>query len=228
MFTDVVVNIDGQTTFGGFTYEGFSFPDVATMVEAARGNLESNAVYSSSQANTAVTVSPRAGYQKAYMDAAALQIKPMQDAKAAVTNMAQILNTDADVHFGFAAFDSNVGTTPASTETWYDLDDYTPYGTQKGYPLPHVIIDPTNGHTGFTDVNTAINSCVSMGSTNIGAAVHAAVADLKSNSRQGSTKAIILFTDGEPTVPSGPLSDDPLANARMAAVEARDAGTVSR
>ena len=43
VFTDVVVNIDGQTTFGGFTYEGFSFPDVATMVEAARGNLERGA-----------------------------------------------------------------------------------------------------------------------------------------------------------------------------------------
>ncbi len=63
-----------------------------------------------------------------------------------------------------------------------------------------------------------------MGATNIGASVHAAVQDLKNNSRTGSVKAIILFTDGEPTVPAGPLSSDPEANARLAAVEARDAG----
>ncbi len=83
---------------------------------------------------------------------------------------------------------------------------------------------PTAGNTQFDKVNDALNSCVAMGSTNIGAAVHAATQDLKTNARLGSVKAILLFTDGEPTVPSGPLSADPKANARMAAVEARDAG----
>lgn len=224
VFTDVVVNIDGQPSFGGTSYGGYSFPDLATLTEAARGNLESDSVYRSSRANTAVFVAPRAGYQKAYFEAAAKQVKPMKDAQTALNTMTQILNTDADVHFGFVAFDSSVGTDATSTETWYDIDDYAPYGARKGYPIPHVHIDATAGKTAYTEVNKAIDSCVPMGATNIGGAVHAAVADLKSHSRLGSTKAIVLFTDGEPTVPSGPLSTDPKANARMAAVEARDAG----
>ena len=224
VFTDVVVNIDGNSTFGGTSYGGFSFPDVATLTEAARGNLESDSVYKSSKANTAVTVSPRAGYQKAYFEAAAKQVKPMKEAQNALATLTQILNTDADVHFGFVAFDSTVGSDATSTETWYDLDDYAPYGAKKGYPIPHVGIDPTAGKSAYTEVNNAIELCVPMGATNIGGAVHAAVDDLKSRSRLGSTKAIVLFTDGEPTVPSGPLSSDPKANARMAAVEARDAG----
>ncbi len=224
VFTDVVVNIDGQTTFAGASYGGFAFPDIATLTEAARGNLESDSVYRSSKANTAVFVSPRAGYQKAYFEAAAKQLKPMKEAQTALSTMTQILNTDADVHFGFVAFDSSVGSDANSTETWYDLDDYAPYGAKKGYPIPHVLIDSAAGKTAYAEVNKAIDSCVPMGATNIGGAVHSAVQDLKSHSRLGSTRAIVLFTDGEPTVPSGPLSSDPKANARMAAVEARDAG----
>lgn len=224
VFTDVVVNIDGQTTFAGASYGGFAFPDIATLTEAARGNLESDSVYRSSKANTAVFVSPRAGYQKAYFEAAAKQLRPMKEAQTALNTMTQILNTDADVHFGFVAFDSSVGSDANSTETWYDLDDYAPYGAKKGYPIPHVLIDATAGKTAYAEVNKAIDSCVPMGATNIGGAVHSAVEDLKSHSRLGSTRAIVLFTDGEPTVPSGPLSSDPKANARMAAVEARDAG----
>jgi Flp pilus assembly protein TadG len=224
VFTDVVVNIDGQTTFAGASYGGFAFPDIATLTEAARGNLESDTVYRSSKANTAVFVSPRAGYQKAYFEAAAKQLKPMKEAQTALNTMTQILNTDADVHFGFVAFDSSVGSNANSTETWYDLDDYAPYGAKKGFPIPHVLIDATAGKTAYAEVNKAIDSCVPMGATNIGGAVHSAVEDLKSHSRLGSTRAIVLFTDGEPTVPSGPLSSDPKANARMAAVEARDAG----
>lgn len=224
VFTDAVVNIDGQPTFGGFSYGGFDFPSIGVLVEAARGNLESNALYTSSKANTAFTVSPRPGYQKAYLEAAAKKINPMQDAKDALSTMVSIINTDVDGHFGFVAFDSTVGTDATSTENWYDLDDYAPYGAKKGFPIPHVVIDPGPGNTRFSEVNTAIESCVPMGATNIGAAVHAAVQDLKAKSRPGSTKAIILFTDGEPTVPSGPLSSDPKANARMAAKEASDAG----
>lgn len=223
-YTDVVVNLDGNTVFGGGTYGGYYFPDVATLVEASRGNLESNAVFTSSKANTAVSVAPRPGYQKAYFEAAAKQLKPIADAKSALLTMTQILNTDADTHFGFVAFDGDIGTNASSTDPWYNLDDYTPYGSKQNYPLPRIPVSNVAGNSQYTAVNDAINSCVSMGATNIGGAVHAAVEDLKSKNRTGSVKAIILFTDGEPTVPSGPLSSDPFTNARMAAKEARDAG----
>ena len=82
-----------------------------------------------------------------------------------------------------------------------------------------------SGTGSYGTVNTAIKSCIAMGSTNIGASIHAAVQDMKLNARPGTIHAIILFTDGEPTLPSGPLdTTDPLANARMAAVEANNAG----
>lgn len=223
-FTDMVVNIDGNSIFSGFTYDGFAFPDKATLVEAARGNLESSAVFNSSKANTSVSVSPKSGYQKAYYEAASKQLKPIADAKVAVLAMTELLNTAAETHFGFVAFDGSIGTAPDSTEQWDSVDDISNYGEKRSFPLPRVVIDKAAGATQYDKVNTAIKSCVAMGATNIGASVHAAVQDLKSNSRAGSVKAIILFTDGIPTVPGGPLNSDPKANARMAAVEARDAG----
>ncbi|MBS2004862.1 MAG: VWA domain-containing protein [Cyanobacteria bacterium SZAS LIN-5] len=224
-FTDMVVNIDGNQTFSSFEYQGYSFPNLNTLIEAARGNLENDAVFKSSKANTSVTVSPRPGYQKAYLDAAANKLQPMNDAKSALLTFNDILNTDADTHFGLVSFDSAVGADPNSTETWYSVDDSSSYGQKQGFPLPHVKVSNAADQNNYDLVNKSIKSCVAMGSTNIGGAIHEAVQDIKNKSRLGSVKAIVLFTDGEPTLPCGPLdTSDPLRNARLAAAEARDAG----
>jgi len=224
VFTDMIVNIDGNAKFNGFSYRGYNFPDLATVVEASRGNLENSTVFSDSKANTAVKVSPIGGYQQAYTEAAALQLQPIKDSKDASLQFTNILNTDTDCHFGFVAFDGEIGTAANSTEDWYTLDIDTPYGAIRPMALPMIAISPTAGNTGYTSVNAAINSCVPLGSTNIGAAVHQAVLDLKANHRPDSVRAIVLFTDGEPTVPSGPLDSDPWMNARKAAVEAQAEG----
>jgi len=223
-FTDLVVNIDGNQTFSGCTFNGFRFPDRATLVEAARGNLENQSVYMQSKAYTAVSVSPQPGYQNAYQQAAAARLQPMKDAKDASTMFTDIINTDTDCHFGFVAFDGEIGTASNSTEDWYSIDQDVPYGPPKPFALPVVPVDPTPGNTNYATVNNAIKSCVALGSTNIGAAVDKAVQELKSHARPGSVKAIVLFTDGQPTIPAGPLDSDPWTNARKAAVEARDAG----
>lgn len=224
-FTDMVVNIDGNQTFNAFDYQGYSFPNLNTLIEAARGNLENDAVYKSSKANTSVTVTPKAGYQKAYLDAAANRLQPMNDAKNALVTFNDILNTDADTHFGLVSFDSTVGADPNSQETWYSIDENSAYGQKQGFPLPHVKVSNVASESNFDLVNKSIKSCNAMGSTNIGGAIHEAVQDIKNKSRLGSVKAIVLFTDGEPTLPCGPLdTSDPLRNARLAAAEARDAG----
>jgi hypothetical protein len=224
-FTDLVVNIDGNTTFGGFSYNGYSFPNVATLVEAARGNLENSSVFTSSKANTSVSVSPKSGYQQAYLQAAAQVVQPMQDAQAAALLFTNILYTDADTHFGLVAFDSNVGSATGSTETWWNIDQDAPYGAQAGFPLPLVSLNPAVGANNYATENSSISSLVAMGSTNIGASLDAAVKNLQANGRTGSVKAIVLFTDGEPTLPSGPLDvSNPDNNARLAAVEANSAG----
>ena len=223
-FTDLVVNIDGNQTFSGCTFNGFRFPDRATLVEAARGNLENQTVYMQSKAYTAVSVSPQSGYQNAYQQAAAARLQPIKDAKDASTMFTDIINTDTDCHFGFVAFDGEIGTAANSTEDWYSIDQDVPYGPPKPFALPVVPLDAAPGNTNYATVNGAIKSCVALGSTNIGAAVDKAVQELKAHARPGSVKAIVLFTDGQPTTPAGPLDSDPWTNARKAAIEARDAG----
>lgn len=223
-FTDLVVNIDGNAVFSGISIGGYDFPNYQVLVEAARGNLENATVFNSSKANTAVgMVQPKAGYQKAYQQAVQTCLQPIQNSISAAQSFVDILNTDTDCHFGLTAFDSEIGTGPQSTESWPVVDYW--YGGNGNYPLPLVSLNPAVSASNYTQVRTSLGTCVALGGTNFGAAVHQAVLDLKAHQRPGSVPAIVLFTDGEPTLPSGPLdASDPNNNARLAAVEARNAG----
>ncbi len=248
-FTDSVVNIDGNTVFGGTTvnYKGvtYSFPNVASLVEAARGNLDTNSAFQSSRAFTSCQgISPKTGYQAAYLDAAYKNSQPLQAARDASLLFAQILNNDTIAHFGFVAFNEDVGTELSSLVSGYnDIDSGNdaffnnsatgqepPYGNDPGRPVPQSIIDATAGNTRFTEICNAIAGGgvvstpgpVATGGTNIGAAVDAAVTQLVSHHRPNAVKAIVLFTDGQATEP-GP-ADVARASARAAAVRARDAG----
>lgn len=224
MYTDSVVNIDGRTTFGGTTFNGYHFPNVGTLVEASRGNLEDPNVFATSKAQVSLPgVSWRRGYKQAYLEAAASQLQPILDSKDATSMFCDILNTDTDCHFGLIAFDGTTGTNPNSTERFNALCWQSPYGDRKDYPLPMVPLDRAPGVTKFMDVKSAIGKCVPLGGTNIGAALDKAIDSLKNNARRGSVKAIVLFTDGQPT-DGGPLDSDPWMNARKAAVKAREEG----
>jgi hypothetical protein len=224
-YTDVVVNLDGNAQFGGGTFGGLPFPNYQSLIEAARGNLDSQAAYTSSLANTVVkNITPNAGYSAAYNNAAMKLVQPMMNSQSATQTFCDILNTDTDCHFGFVAFDTAVGTNSTGYEQWYSLEEYIPYGTFTNYPEPFVALDPVQANTNYNFVyNTAIPECRAMGGTNIGLAIHTAVLDMKAHARKGSVKAIILFTDGEPTAGT-PLDNDPATNARMAASEAAAAG----
>jgi Flp pilus assembly protein TadG len=236
-FTDMVVNIDGNPTFGGCVSNGYSFPSYAVLVEASRGNLESTGVFNSSKASSGLSgITPRAGYQQAYLTAAQQLLQPINAAKNAALTFTDIINTNTNAHFGFEAFSDGIGSTTTQTVSgFYTIDtnngyapsSYLGYGVAQDFPMPYVQTDPTQ--TNYTAVNQAINSCVALGGTNIGAAIDGAVKLLSSSShtRTGSFKAIVLFTDGEPSAtPSfpGPLDSDPDLNARKAAQEASDAG----
>jgi hypothetical protein len=223
-FTDVVVNIDGNKTFGGYSYNGYNFPDLATLVEASRGNLENNLVFSQSKANTVLTVAPKSGYQNAYREAAMKKLQPLSSAQDAAAEFIDIMNIDTIAHFGFIAFDAFVGDAPDSKHDWINLDETLPYGDKTGFPLPRVVIESTDGATQYKAVKDSIKVCRPLGATNIGLALHEAVKDMKNGKRDGTIRAIILFTDGQPTTPGGPLDSDPMANARKAALEASAAG----
>jgi len=238
-FTDLVVNLDNNAQFGGLPASpatgGFAFPNRATLVEAARGNLDTPAAFTSSRANAYLStlnppVTPKAGYQAAYYKLAANLIEPLNSAKQAALTFTDIINTDTNAHFGFVTFADSIGSVTSPYDTsFYNIDlnnGYAPpaykgYGTPTNYPLPFVQIDPSPSSSKFAAVNAGINQCVALGGTNVGAGLGAAVQMLKTNSRKGSVKAIVLFTDGEP---SQPTNVDPKQYARDAALAAKAAG----
>ena len=223
-FTDLVVNLDGNTRFQGFSSNGYDFPDIATLVEAARGNLENNTVYVNSKANTSLpNTVPKAGYQAEYFALAMNQAHPLIDAQQAAANFYTIMNTNTNAHFGLVAFADNAGTSAGYTQSMPNVDTYYTNAGTGNFPCPQIILDPTTGNTNYSNVLNALPGTRATSGTNIGDAVNQAVNQLRSHSRSGSKKAIVLFTDGEPTS-GGPLSSDPFTNARLSAVAAKNAG----
>lgn len=226
-FTDLVVNIDGNNQFGGFTTAtGYAFPNLATVVEAARGNLENTTVFVNSKANLAVpsNVTPRAGYQAAYVAAAMANIHPLGDAQVASQQFLSIMNNDTDAHFSLVAFTSNAGTSPTSTYSDYIVDPYYSQGGRSTYPVPLIALNPATYQTNYTTCYNLLPTTVATSGTNIGDAINTAYNQLQANGRKGAKKAIVLFTDGEPTS-AGPLdTKDPWNNARLAAAKCKPAG----
>lgn len=238
-FTDMVVNIDGRRVYGGtvinYMTQNYDFPNVASLVEAARGNLDTVADYNNSRANTSLpTITPKPGYQAAYLFAANRNAQPIQSARDASVLFAQILNNDAHAHFGFVAFTDFAA--PTGGGLGYQITSNnlrnvaTNYGTDNTAPLPLSPLDPgtTVAATRFTEINQSIvgGGPVSVpgptatGATNIGDAINKAVTELVARRRPNAKRAIVLFTDGQPTAGGA----DPWAFARAAAVNARNQG----
>ena len=224
-FTDMVVNIDGKTVFAGLsTPDGYAFPDIATLVEASRGNLDDQISYANSKASTGVpsNILPRAGYQAKYISMAMQNLHPIYDAQAAASTFFTILNNDTDAHFGLISFQDAAGTSANGTYTDYKIDGSFNAGTLP-VPYPNIALSSATNSTNYTSIQAAIPTLVATNSTNIGDAVSKAVTQLQTQSRPGSKKAIVLFTDGQPTA-GNPLDPDPWTNARKAAVLAKNAG----
>jgi hypothetical protein len=169
------------------------------------------------------TILPKAGYQADYIANAKLNLHPLYDAQQACQTFLQIMNTDCDSHFSLAAFTTNAGTSPTSTDNMYNVDpNYSAAGTGN-FPVPLIPLSPTTGANNYTTCFNALPTTTAISATNIGDALNTAVNQLKNNSRKGAHQAIILFTDGQPTQ-GGPLNSDVWKNARMAAAEAQQRG----
>ncbi len=224
-YTDLVTNIDGNEVFGGISSNGFDFPDIATVTEAARGNLENSTVFNASKANLTLTnITPKVGYKAEYIRLAALQLHPISEAQQAADAFLNIINTNTDAHFGFVAFANDTGTSPTSTVTQSNIDATYSSGGQGQFPMPQVKLNQTPATTNYDTIKALLPKTGANTATNIGDALNEAVLQFNSSStRKGSKKAIILFTDGQPTV-GGPLNSDPWANARAAAVVAKGQG----
>ncbi len=223
-FTDLVVNLDGKNQFQSFSADGYDFPDLATLVEAARGNMETPALFASSKANTSVlNAQPKAGYQAEYFKLALVNTHPIYDAQQAASLFFTILNHDTDAHFGVVCFNGSAATSQTDVTNDYNVDSSYSTAGQNNFPKPNISIVSTAGISNYNTVQSYLPQTRADGNTNIGDAVVKAVAQLNTNSRIGARKAIIVFTDGQPTSGS-PLSTDPWTNARLAAVQAKNKG----
>lgn len=224
--TDIVVNIDGKTTFAGLnTADGFSFPNVATLVEASRGNLENQTVFSNSRANKGVpsSVLPKAGYQAKYNALAMKNTHPISDAQIAAAEFFTIMNTNTIGHFGLICFSDNAGTATTTTISGANVDETYNPGGQGKFPNPAIALNPAIGATNYSTIQGTLPTLVATGGTNIGDVLSAAIDQLRNKARPGAKKAIVLFTDGMPTV-GNPLHSDPWTNARKAASKAKQYG----
>lgn len=237
-FTDVVVNIDENPVFAGASYNGFDFPTLGSLVEAARGNLESNGAANSANVDlSAIGVSnPRPGYYQAYWQAALEHRHPLYDAQLASSTFFQMMNNSVDVHFGFIGFSSDENQTYNEEAVFNNNATHNfPQGPPSGAiptsasvqcPIPYVALDPNPGPTysNYSQVMQyfppnnppASPQITAYGGTDINGALVLAMQNLLqagsgtgkisgglNRAREGSTKAIVLFTDGLPTSNTG-------------------------
>lgn len=156
-FTDVVVNLDENNTFGGGTFGGLSFPNVGTLVEASRGNLENIAVATNASVPySSWGVTPQNGYYRTYWEQAHIHRHPIYDAQAASANFFQIMNNSVNAHFGLVGFSTDENTT-VNTNAIASTQDHTltiaspgtiPTGTRVPVWMPYVPLQTTAGAAG--------------------------------------------------------------------------------
>lgn len=203
-FSDLVVNIDGNDHFGGFSADGFDFPDLGTLVEASRGNLENAAVFQSSRANISLggSVTPRAGYRQKYLELARKHVHPLNEAKEAAISFFTILNNSTDARFGLVCFDHEIASAPDGHFTMPRVANSYPQGGTEEFDFAHYTPELVN--TNFNDIVGKLPTLTVRGATALFKAFNAAGQDALTRGRPNSRKAVILFTDGFDTVDRDP------------------------
>lgn len=167
-FTDVVINLDENSTFAGGNFGGLSFPNVGTLVEAARGNLESVAIANAASVPySSWGVTPQSGYYRTYWEQAHIHRHPLYDAQAAAANFFQIINNSVNAHFGLVGFSSDENTTnnpnavanvQNHSVTITPAPGTIPTGSTVTVKMPWVPLNPLAGSAGsnFTTINSML------------------------------------------------------------------------
>jgi hypothetical protein len=195
-FTDMVVNLDGNTTFNSYTNGAYTFPCVGALVEASRGDLEnSNAATGCGLDLGALGgVTPLAGYQAAYQQAALLQIQPLRSIVSTLPNFLTLTTQVGDTNLGFSTFNDTAGTKPNDTFKDSNVAPVYPAGGKSDFPLPGIQLGANN----INAITSALPGLRVGGNRNVAKAIETARKQLTKKGRQGSQKAILLITDGAP------------------------------
>lgn len=227
-FTDLIVNISESSDWHALNLPwtspgGFFYPNLETVVEAQRGNLENGSVFGGAKLNTVPALSgviPRAGYLADYQAQAKQKIRPLKDAQDAAMSFFVIMNNNTEAHFGLVTFASDAGSTPNDSVSAPNVASNYGAGGSGNFPRPGVSLDRNT--TNFDQVVSSVGVTVANGGTNPGSALYAAKEMIVDSRRPGSRRAIVLFTDGQPTEPGS--GNNPIAYARSAASSIRDQG----
>ncbi|MBX3138498.1 VWA domain-containing protein [Candidatus Obscuribacterales bacterium] len=225
-FTDLVINIgEGPNGAAQYPYTspaGYVYPNIETVVEAARGNLEDALTFNNARLNTVSElsgVSPRPGYQADYNSNAKKKRRPLVDAQDAAKDFFTIMNNNTEAHFGFVSFSTDAGTTAGET-IGAPIISSSYAGGNANYSRPGITLNETA--TKYTEILGVIPTTVAYGSTNIGDALLKAKDMLVAHKRPGAKRAIVLFTDGQPTAPGS--GNTPWSHARSIAQQIKNEG----
>lgn len=215
MYTDLVVNLDNANTFssyngtGGFT--GYDFRNIGSLVEAARGNLESTTTAQLAGLDlAALNVTPKLGYKSAYESLSLSRLEPKSSIDNALNNFIDKLKTSTDCHLGLVTFNDRAGTSPTDTFGAHNISwSYATAGGRGSFPLPMVPLSRTTNNHGEVQSwitppanNSPVAWLVPDGGTHTADALQKARLDLTNtatNARPGAMKAVLLITDGVPT-----------------------------
>jgi hypothetical protein len=209
IFTDLVVNLDGNQVFGGWTdpaYPGYPFPSLDFLVEAARGNMENGGTAPTAWISNNLNNNAKPGYQNAYKAIAYSKLQPQSTITSAIVNFMNKVSQTSDCHFGFVAFADRAGTSPsdsysAPTVSWaYSVAGNTTVA------LPHVVLNPSFNNLSImtNQLGPAVPMLPMMmpnGGCNLADGLQQAYNDLTSpnTSRSGAMKAIVVITGEVPT-----------------------------
>lgn len=218
-FTDRVINLDGKPTFEGGQYEGLAFPDVATLVEASRGNLDSKGAFESSLANTVVPkgITPNPHYKEVYERWALKQVEPFNSAKFEVKRFFDLLEANTDSHFSLVPFSQRAA--KSEDDKMLDWPVSIKYPVRKKIDFDFQKVGFRHENSQYDAVKATIDTYKLHGGTAIPYAIDEAVASFESHSRPDARRAILLFTDGEPTSQNGSDAavEESIAAAKKAA-----------
>lgn len=210
MFTDLVVNIDGNNTFGGFTYGTYKFPGIDYLTEASRGNLENNSITPSTHTDTQMSAG-QPGYQQAYLCAAYQQLQPKITCEQAINGFMVKLLQSSNAHFGFVSFNQRAGVSPGDSYTAPSVSwAYKPAPTATVL-LPQIPLQTTNNN--YATINTLLTPPTTLpggvaggmfvpnSGSNLADGLQQAYNQLMgAGSRTGAYKAIVCLTDKVPDV----------------------------
>ena len=168
---------------------------VAALVEAKRGNLETQAVFESSNANKGALktyVTPQAGYKAGFQQVAMQAVEPLNSAKVALRDFVAQLTGSDDAHLSLITFGGR-------ESTGQDAKD--DFSTFSGHKYPHVNLNKQDSKRQL--VVDSIGPSLTFNGTDTKGAMRGAIDMLEGpEHRPEVEKTIILLTDGIPTTGS--------------------------